>query len=420
MKRPTAGGGFPAIWYTLRKSHQAGGLLRMWKALRSKNACKTCALGMGGQKGGMVNEAGHFPEVCKKSIQAMAADMQGAIQPDFFTKFDFKKLRSFSPREMETAGRITLPYYAGPDDKSYRPITWEDAITRVATKLKNTAPDDTFWYFSGRSSNEAGFLLQLFARLYGTNNVNNCSFYCHQASGVGLTSVTGSSTGTVTLEDAEHADLIFVIGANPASNHPRFMRTLLNMKRGGGKVVVVNPLKELGLVRFKVPSDVRSLLFGTTIADHYIQPHIGGDIAFLSGVAKVLLEKNQIDRAFLEAHTENWPALETHFKALAWDDILARSGVEKAEIEAVAALYATAKKAIFCWAMGVTHHEFGVQTVQTIGALAAMRGMLGRPQAGLLPLRGHSNVQGLGTVGVTPKLKDEVFARLQERFGVRL
>ncbi|MCB1598346.1 MAG: molybdopterin-dependent oxidoreductase, partial [Gammaproteobacteria bacterium] len=198
-------------------------------------------------------------------------DLQGGLPRHFFDPrsggFDFERLRRFTPRELEAAGRLTEPLYAGPGDTSYRAVSWEEANEIAAARMRATAPERSFFYFSGRSSNEAGFLLQLFARLYGTNNVNNCSYYCHQASGVGLASVTGSGTATVVLEDLEHADLVFVIGGNPASNHPRLMRTLVDLRRRGGRVVVINPLRELGLVNFKVPSDVVSLLFGSKIAD---------------------------------------------------------------------------------------------------------------------------------------------------------
>ena len=217
MKKVTAGGGWPAIWYTLRKGRQAGGLLRTYQALRSKNACKTCALGMGGQRGGMVNEKGQFPEVCKKSIQAMAADMQGAIRANFFDDISLDKLSAMTPRELEYAGRLTQPLIAGPLDTHYRQVSWDDALDRIAKKMRSITPDESFFYFSGRSSNEAGFLLQLLARAWGTNNVNNCSYYCHQASGVGLSSITGSGTATVVLDDIDHCDLVILIGANPSS-----------------------------------------------------------------------------------------------------------------------------------------------------------------------------------------------------------
>ena len=368
----------------------------------------------------MVNEKGRFPEVCKKSIQAMAADMQGGLHRNFVDDFDLQKLRGFSSRELEAAGRLTEPLYAGPLDRNYRKINWDEALKRIADKLKQTEPDQSFFYFSGRSSNEAGFLLQLFARLYGTNNVNNCSYYCHQASGVGLSSVTGSGTATVVLEDIDQCDLLFLIGANPASNHPRLMRNIIELRRRGGKVIVINPLRELGLVRFKVPSDVRSLLFGSKIADLYVQPHIGGDVALLAGVAKAVMEQGNVDEGFVNQYADGWDAYKQHIESLSWDILLERTGVEQTTINEIAKLYGESKRTIFCWAMGITHHVHGVQNVQMIANVAMMRGMLGRPGTGLLPLRGHSNVQGIGSMGVTPKLKDAIFERLQRTFDIQL
>ncbi|MCH7813472.1 MAG: molybdopterin-dependent oxidoreductase, partial [Planctomycetes bacterium] len=420
MRSIKYGGGWRAIFYSLGQARRAGGLWRMYRALRSKNTCKTCALGMGGQLGGMVSESGQFPSVCKKSVQAMAADMQGRIRTDFFETFDFDRLAGLSSRELEASGRLVEPLYAGPDDRRYRPISWDEAFDRVIAKLKATPPEESFFYFSGRSSNEAGFVLQLLARLYGTNNVNSCSYYCHQASGVGLNSVIGSGTATVVLDDVHRCDLLFLIGANPASNHPRLMHTLVKLRRRGGKVVVINPLKETGLVRFKVPSDVRSLLFGSRIADEYLQPHIGGDIALLSGLAKAVHEAGAADRKFIADHTDGWKRFERQLKKLSWEEVVAASGVDRQTIQRVADLYAGAKKVIFTWAMGITHHEHGVQNVQAITNLALLRGMVGQPHAGLLPLRGHSNVQGIGSVGVTPRLKEAVIERLQNHFGVTL
>jgi len=259
MRKLKSGGGWQAVFYTLRKGREVGGIWKLWKAMRSKNACKTCALGMGGQAGGMVNEQGHFPEVCKKSLQAMAADMQGGIRDSFWSTYSVAQLQAFSPRELESCGRITTPVLLERGQQYYRPISWDDALSRLAGKLKQVQPDESFWYFSGRSSNEAAFLLQLFARLYGTNNVNNCSYYCHQASGVGLASALGTGTATIDLADLDGADLVFVIGGNPASNHPRLLRTLMQVRRRGGEVIVINPVVETGMVNFSVPSDVRSL-----------------------------------------------------------------------------------------------------------------------------------------------------------------
>ncbi|MCA9237212.1 MAG: FdhF/YdeP family oxidoreductase [Planctomycetales bacterium] len=420
MRKVKSGGGWPALLYTLSKGREAGGLWKLYKAMRSRNACKTCALGMGGQRGGMVNEAGRFPEVCKKSLQAMVADMQGGITPDFWGKYGIAELQRLSPRELEACGRLTQPVLATPELRRYQPISWDDALGRIAGKLAELSPEQTFWYFSGRSSNEAGFLLQLFARLYGTNNVNNCSYYCHQASGVGLSSVTGSGTATITLEDLEQTDLVFVIGGNPASNHPRLMTTLKDLRRRGGDVVVINTIRETGLVNFRVPSDLRSMLFGTPIASQYVQPHIGGDLALLTGVAKRIVELGAHDLPFLETACNEWPALKASLAAASWDEIVAKSGVDRRQIDEIADRYARSTNAVFAWTMGITHHAHGVENVQAICNLALLRGMVGKPGAGLMPVRGHSNVQGMGSVGVTPQLKDAVLARLQQRFNVTL
>ena len=427
--RVTTGGGFRAVMYTLKKSREAGGLFAFWKAMRSKNACKTCALGMGGQAGGMVNEAGHFPEVCKKSFQAMVADMQGGVKPSFFETYSLPQLRAFSPHQMEHAGRLVQPVILEKGSQHYRPIDWAEAMERIATKLKATKPAESFFYFSGRSSNEAGFLLQLLARLYGTNHVNNCSYYCHQASGVGLTSVIGTSAGTIALDDMENADCVFLIGGNPASNHPRMMRTLMMVRRRGGKVIVVNPIVETGLVNFSVPSDPWALVFGAEIASSYVQPHVGGDLAVVYGLMKRLRELHAerpraddpiVDEAFLAAHCRGWPALAARLDALSWDELVAKSGVASGEIDSMAEQYAASKRAVFAWTMGITHHLHGAATVQAIAALALMRRMVGRPGAGLQPIRGHSNIQGMGTVGVTPTLKQAIFDRLQKHYGVML
>lgn len=423
MRRVRSAGGWQAIRMSLHYARRSGGLLRMIRALLAKNACKTCALGMGGQRGGMVAEHDHrpgFPAVCKKSFQAMAADMQGAIRSGFFNDVSIEQMRRMSPRQLEACGRLTQPLRAGPHDTHYHPVDWDRAFAEIATALRSTTPDESFFYFSGRSSNEAGFLLQLFARLYGTNNVNNCSYYCHQASGVGLSSVTGSGTATVTLDDLAGCDLIFLIGGNPASNHPRLMTELMHLKRRGGTVIVINPAKELGLLRFKVPSDLRSMLFGTNIADMYVQPHIGGDAGLLLGISKAIIERGAADMRFVHAHTVGGDAFVESLDRLEWEAIVESSGVERAAIDRVADMYAQSRNTIFCWAMGVTHHRWGVQNVQAIANLALLRGMLGRPGAGLLPLRGHSNVQGIGSVGVTPKLKDAIFGNLETHLNVKL
>jgi molybdopterin-dependent oxidoreductase alpha subunit len=414
-----SGGGFKAIQYTLRMANRVG-WLKLWRAMRSKNTCKTCALGMGGQLGGMVNEGGYFPEVCKKSFQAMVSDMQAGITPEFFARYGFNELRAMTPRQLESSGRLVTPLYAGPDDSHYRVISWDEAIDRLAARLKAAGPARSFFYASGRSSNEAGFLLQLLARVFGTNYVNNCSYYCHQASGVGLAASIGAGTGTIRLEDLEHADLYILIGGNPASNHPRLMRSLMLLRRHGGQVVVVNPTRELGLVNFRVPSDVRSLLFGSPIASLYLQPHIGGDIALLTGLAKEVLARGRQDESFIAQATEGFDDFLLQVTSASWDEIERCSGVTHAEICRFAELYMRAKNVVFGWTMGITHHLHGTNNVKMIANLALLRGMVGRHNAGLMPIRGHSNVQGIGSVGVAPQLKKAMLERFEQRLGIEV
>ncbi len=425
LKLPHSAGGWGAIRYSMKMARRAGGLWPMLKALASRNNCKSCALGMGGQKGGMRDEKNHFPAVCNKSFMAQASDMQGALPENFFDQFDIPTLSTWSPRKLELSGRLTQPVICDSQDDHYRPISWSEAFDRVVDKVKSTSADRTFFYASGRSSNEAGFLLQLFARLYGTNNINNCSFYCHQASGVGLNQSLGTGTATVELNDLDHADLIFLIGANPASNHPRFMRILMDARRRKGHVIVVNPAIESGLVNFSVPSDIKSLLFGSEIASLYLQPHIGGDIALFKGIAKSLLERSEkdpelLDQKFINSNTQNFTEVEKDIRAESWQNIESASGISQVEIEKTADIYSKSKNTVFAWSMGITHHAFGVNNVQAIINLALMRGMVGKKHAGLLPLRGHSNVQGIGTMGVTPALKQAVHENLEAKFPVTL
>ena len=420
MSTKIRAGGWASIAYTFKKAREAGGILRMWRAMRSKNACKTCAVGMGGQAGGMVNETGHFPEFCKKSIQAMSADLQAGIPSSFWTEFPVRRLQQASPRQLESFGRLTNPIRYRRGGLGYEVISWSEAMHAITSKLSETPADESFFYFSGRSSNEAGFLLQLLARLYGTNNVNNCSYYCHQASGVGLTSVIGSGTATVVLEDLDETDFVLLIGANPASNHPRLMRTLLQIRRRKGKVVVLNPIRESGLESFSVPSDPRSLLFGSSIATHMTQPHAGGDYALLCGVAKSLIQSDSINHDFISHHTTGFESFQSSLEKISWDAIETQSGVSRKEIEEIAEQYARSERAVFAWAMGVTHHSHGTDTVRLIAAIALLRGMVGKKGAGLMPIRGHSNVQGIGSVGVTPTLKQAIFDNLTEKYNLKL
>ena len=417
MKRPRSGGGWKAVGYTLKLASRVG-WWNMWKAMRSKNTCKTCAVGMGGQLGGMVNEGGHFPEVCKKSFQAMASDMQGALRSDVIEKLNLNQLRAMTSRQLEMSGRISEPLHLAKGATSYKVTTWDHAISTLVERMKAAGPGRSFFYASGRASNEAGFLFQMLARLFGTNYVNNCSYYCHQASGVGLGMAIGTGAGTVRLEDLQHTDLYILIGANPSSNHPRLMRSLMEIRRRGGRIIVMNPLKELGLQNFRVPSDVRSLLFGTEIASQYVQPHIGGDLALLTGIAKDVIERGEHDQKFVTEHTEGFDEFLSQVQATSWDSIVEQSGVDRDTIRSIADQYVQAKNVVIGWCMGITHHLHGTRSVHAIANLALLRGMVGRANAGVMPIRGHSNVQGLGTVGVTPTLKQNLLERFEKTLGI--
>jgi molybdopterin-dependent oxidoreductase alpha subunit len=420
MKNSPYIGGWKSIYYSLHVANEVG-LGSFYKSITSKNTCKTCAYGMGGQKGGMVNEANDSLEICKKSIQAQLTDLQPAISSDFFGKNSIKDLLKLRPRELERLGRLDLPLYKRPGDSHYVPISWEETFEKIIKKFKDSLPNRTFFYSSGRSSNEAAFVLHLFARLYGTNNVNNCSYYCHQASGVGMTATVGTGTATVDLSDLKNTDLIFVIGANPASNHPRFVSELLHCRRRGGKVVVINPVKEPGLLKFAIPSDVRSFLStGSEIASHYLQPKIGTDVAVLMGISKHLIENELVDTNFIENFTDGYSQFSHNIIDTSWQEIEQSCGLKKEEIIEVAEVYANAKNVVFTWAMGITHHANGVENVEAIVNLAMLRGMLGRKIAGLLPLRGHSNVQGVGSIGVMPTLKKKIFENIESHFHIKL
>ncbi|HEV7734975.1 MAG TPA: molybdopterin-dependent oxidoreductase, partial [Candidatus Binatia bacterium] len=407
MRVRRSGGGLAAVRYSLARAREAGGLLGFSKRLQTHNACKTCAVGMGGQQGGMVNERGSFPEVCKKSIQAQAADMQAPIDEAFIRTHDLDTLARWTSRELEHAGRLGFPVLCRPGERHYRRVAWDEALAVAAEALRATTPDRVFFYASGRSSNEAAFLLQCFARVYGTNNVNNCSFYCHQASSVALGDAIGSGTATVTLDDLEQADLALVVGANPASNHPRLVTQLVGIRRRGGRVIAINPLREVGMVRFRVPSDWRSMLLGSDVTDLYLQPHVGSDIALLVLLLKRIIERGAVATSFVAAHTSGFDDVRAAVGAVSDDVLLAACGVPSADVDAAATMLCTAKRGIIAWAMGITQHAHGVQNVHALVNLALARGWVGQPGAGLLPIRGHSNVQGVGSVGVSPVLKQK-------------
>ena len=419
MSQQAVGGGIKKVLYTLQTVQRIG-IAKSAKALNSKNACKACAYGMGGQHGGMTNELDEFPSVCNKSVQAQSTDIQPAIPAEIFDH-TLNELRELTPRELEHLGRLTQPILKKADEDRYRVVDWEDALDLAASRLSAIDPARSFFYSSGRSSNEAGFVFQLLARAYGTNNVSNCSYYCHQATSVALASSIGTGTATVELADLDRCDLIFVIGANPASNHPRFIHKLKACRERGGEVVVINPAREPGLVRFAVPKSPGSMLAGgSEIASAYLQPQVGEDIALFKGLAKAILEAGAHDETFIAAHAEGFDGFVADVRSTSWDVIEMHTGVARGYIEHVASLYCRSTSAVFAWGMGMTHHTHGVENVEYIANLALLRGMIGRRGAGLLPLRGHSNVQGIGTIGVKPVLTDDVFDQLEAHFGIEL
>ncbi len=407
------------VLYTLQSARRIG-VSRAAKALSSHNACKACGLGMGGQRGGMTNELGEFPSVCNKSVQAQLTDIQPPIPAAVF-EHTLEELRELDGHELEHLGRLATPIYKAPGANRFVPTSWEEALALAAERLRESAPERSFFYASGRSSNEAGFVLQLLARLHGANNVNNCSYYCHQATSVALDHTIGTGTATVELEDLTRCDLILLVGANPASNHPRLIHQLKACRERGGEVLVINPAREPGLVRFAVPKSPRSLLLGgTEIASAYLQPRIGSDIALFKGIAKALLADGRADKTFITSHTEGFDAYRADVETTSWDTIAAACGVTREAIEAFAARFGRAQHAVIAWGMGLTHHTHGVGNVEQLANLALLRGMIGRPSAGLLPLRGHSNVQGIGTIGVKPVLPEVVFEAIEAHFGVAL
>jgi len=418
-QRAAVGGGAKKLAYVLDTARRIGPG-KAAKALTARNACKACALGMGGQAGGMTNEAGVFPSVCNKSVQAQSTDIQPPIAEADLRR-PLSDLRATSARLLEKLGRLNTPIHKPAGADRYSPIGWDEALDRAAGRLAEINPDRSFFYASGRSSNEAGFLFQLIARLYGTNNVSNCSYYCHQATSVALGGAIGTGTATVELADLDRADLIFVVGANPASNHPRFMNALKACRDRGGAVIVINPAREPGLVKFASPKSARAMLVGgDAIASDYLQPRIGGDIWLFKGLAKAVIARGAADLDFADAHADGFTAFRADLDALDWPAIEAGCGIDRAAIEGVADAYARARCAVFAWGMGMTHHLHGVDNIEALINLALLRGMIGRPGAGLLPLRGHSNVQGIGTIGVKPVLAADVLDRIQSTLGVRL
>jgi molybdopterin-dependent oxidoreductase alpha subunit len=361
-------------------------------------------------------------QFCENGAKAVTWEAtKKRVPPEFFAAHTVATLRGWSDHELENQGRLTHPLRYDAASDTYVPIAWDDAFAHIGATLR-ALPDPNMaeFYTSGRASNEAAFLYQIFGREYGTNNFPDCSNMCHEATSVGLPKSIGIGKGTVSLDDFDHAELIIAMGHNPGTNHPRMMGTLHEVAKRGAPIIVFNPLRERALERFADPqSPVEMSTFSAkAIASSYHQVRVGGDAAALKGIMKALLALDgAIDHAFIAAHTTGFAALEADLHATAWPDITAASGLTRAALEDVARAYAQSNATIIPYGMGITQHSKGTETVQQIANLLLLRGNFGKPGAGICPLRGHSNVQGDRTVGITEKPAAAMLARIQETFG---
>ncbi|NLS00593.1 FdhF/YdeP family oxidoreductase [Rhizobium sp. P38BS-XIX] len=365
-------------------------------------------------------------QFCENGAKAVTWEATNKrVTPDFFAKHTVSELLTWSDYELENAGRLTHPMVYDRASDTYRPIAWEDAFARIGDVMRSQSdPDMVEFYTSGRASNEAAFLFQIFAREYGTNNFPDCSNMCHEATSVGLPQSIGIGKGTVSLDDFDECDLIISMGHNPGTNHPRMMGTLHECSRRGVPIIVFNPLKERALERFADPqSPVEMATFGSTrIASSYYQVKIGGDAAALKGIMKAVLalaetETDILDQAFIAEHTIGFDALVADIDQTDWTDIERVSGLARADLERVAAIYAKSKATIVAYGMGITQHAKGTANVQQIANLLLLRGNFGKPGAGICPLRGHSNVQGNRTVGITEKPTPALIEGIERAFG---
>lgn len=355
-------------------------------------------------------------EFCENGVKAVAAEATSRrIGREFFSQHTVTALAERDDYWLEGQGRLVEPLRYDPETDKYSPVSWNEAIDEIAHYLRQMDdPDRAIFYTSGRTSNEAAFLYQLFIREFGTNNLPDCSNMCHEPSGVALVEQIGIGKGTVTLDDFERADAIFIFGQNPGTNHPRMLGELRSASKRGCRIVAFNPLRERGLERFAHPQDPVEMMTGssTRIASSYYQPRLGGDLAIVKGMAKLLLEWNAIDIAFIAEHTHGYSKLVEDLAREGWADIEASSGLSRAQIEEAATIYRDAPASIICWGMGITQHKHAVATIQMIVNLLLLKGNIGRPGAGACPVRGHSNVQGDRTMGIYEKPSAQFLDRL--------
>ncbi len=407
------GGGMPVIQYWAEHTLSPHGL-RLWKTLFHKSACLSCAWGTGGQKGGFVNEEGETLQRCAKSVEAIASELQPAIAPHFFAKYSIHELQQLTSEQANNLGRLSFPVILRAGSTHYERISWNEVYKLAETAMGKPA-ERVASYSSGRSSNEAAYLLQLMMRALGSNNLADCSDLCHAASTVGLKEMFGSGTSMVSLEGLKKADCVVLIGSNAPANHPRLMNELIKLRERGGKVIIINPTIEVGLVKFASPAHpIQSLLGGSEISSLYLQPIPGSDVALFVGIQKALIEQECIQTEYLRTHTKGWEAVLKQAQSISWEIISQTCGISQEEIVAAARMIGTAENVVFAWAMGVTQQENGVDNIFSIANTALLTGNAGKEGAGTMPIRGHSNVQGFGSMGVTIRLKKEIQEALEK------
>jgi molybdopterin-dependent oxidoreductase alpha subunit len=408
--------GIPAIWNTMLYGIGEMGPLRSAEAFLKINQvtgfdCQSCAWPSPDKKRKVF-------EFCENGAKAVSDEStKKRVGPDFFAQYSIADLAAKSDYWLNQQGRLTSPMVRQAGATHYQPIPWPEAFQMIAAELNGLdSPNQACFYTSGKTTNEPAFLLQLFARQFGTNNLPDCSNMCHESSGVSMVETLGVGKGTATLEDLENTDLIFIFGNNPGTNHPRMLTSLQNAKEHGAKIIVVNPLPEVGMMRvinpnpqdYKNPLELPFALLGKgkTLADLYLPVRVNGDVAAIKGILKDLFEREQaghssaIDREFIQTFTEGIEALQADLEATSWEEIEENSGLTRNQLHVAADMYAASKRTICAWCLGMTQHRNGVDNVAMIVNLLLVGGHMGRPGAGTVCVRGHSNVQGDRTMGI--------------------
>ncbi|MCV7383690.1 FdhF/YdeP family oxidoreductase [Mycolicibacter longobardus] len=417
--------GVRAVMVSLQRSLSQMGLLRTgaaWARLNQRNGfdCPGCAWPeeQGGRK---------IAEFCENGAKAVAEEATTrVVPPEFFTHHSVEDLSSKPEYWLSQQGRLTHPMVLRPGDDHYRPIGWDDAYRLITAELNALdSPDEAVFYTSGRTSNEAAFVYQLLVRSFGTNNLPDCSNMCHESSGTALTESIGIGKGSVTVDDIEHADLILIAGQNPGTNHPRMLSVLEKAKANGARVVAINPLPEAGLIRFKDPQKLSGVVgHGVPIADEFVQIRLGGDMALFAGLGRLLLDAEErapgtvVDREFIGQYCSGFDEYRRRTRDIDLEVVSAATGIERAQLERVAEMLATSQRTVLCWAMGLTQHSHAVATIGEATNVLLLRGMIGKPGAGVCPVRGHSNVQGDRTMGIWEQMPESFLAALDRRFGI--